>query len=75
MDKKLIAITDSKLMTYLNYRGIKAVDSKRIENKVTLYYEDTEEFQDAKLSFPVDKNFHNIISAKYSTEEILRATP
>lgn len=70
----LVPVTDSKFITYLNYRGIRPQGSKREGSKVTAYYINDEKFNDVKHDFLVDKTFHEVLTAKHNTEELLRTT-
>ena len=71
---KIIPVTDSKFITFLNYKGVRANKSERVKGRVTLYYENNEEFKNAQLDFPVDQVFHSVLCAKHGTDEILRTT-
>lgn len=69
-----IPVTDSKFITYLNYKGIRPVNSKRENNKVSVYYIDDENFRETKHDYMADKNFSAVLDAKHKTEEMLRMT-
>lgn len=70
----LIPITDSKTITYMNYKGVKPCNSKREGKIVRVYYEDNNQFNEAKMDMMVDKQFHEVLTAKHNTEELLRTT-
>lgn len=73
---KTIQVTDSKLITYLNYKGIRPVSSIRDKtlNKVVVTYQYDESFNDAKHDFMSDTVFSSILDAKHKTDDLLRNT-